>query len=239
MCFLTSIFFKMDKRTANFIKLVGNRRYRLYTSIVIALLVLLISRSNSSVVVSFMITWIAFSASLLISSWVIILSFHPEEVKAIADKEDSSGAFIFIFIVMAAFFSLFAIIILLHSIPTESKRGLSIHMILAVTSVSCSWLLIHTLFVLRYAHLYYMPDNKNNDNNANNSGLDFPNEKEPDYLDFAYFSFVLGMTFQVSDVAITSKHIRRLALLHGLISFVYNTVIVALSINILSGIIAK
>jgi uncharacterized membrane protein len=229
----------MGSTSSSFLHLAGNRRYRLYTSAVIALLVLLVSRAGSSGVVSFMITWIAFSASLLISSWVIILSFHPEEVKAIADKEDSSGAFIFIFIVMAAFISLFAIIILLQSVPTESKRGLSLHMILAVTSVCCSWLLIHTLFILRYAHLYYMPDNKRNDNNTTNSGLDFPNEKEPDYLDFAYFSFVLGMTFQVSDVVITSKHIRRLALLHGLISFVYNTVIVALSINILSGIIAK
>lgn len=161
-------------------------------------------------------------------------------MKAIADKEDSSGAFIFVFIVMAAFISLFAIIILLQSVPTESKRGLSLHIILAITSVSCSWMLIHTLFILRYAHLYYKADDRSTDaGRYNNRGLDFPNEREPDYLDFAYFSFVLGMTFQVSDVQITSKNIRRLALLHSLISFVYNTVIVALSINILSGIIAR
>lgn len=70
-------------------------------------------------------------------------------------------------------------------------------------------------------------------------GLAFPNDPEPDYLDFAYFSFVVGMTFQVSDVQITSSQIRRLALLHGLLSFGYNTVIVALSINIISGFIKK
>ncbi len=230
----------MRRIYTHFITLAGNRHYRLYVSIVLALVVFILSRKSSSGVVSFMITWLTFSVSNLISSWIIILSFHPRKVKAIADKEDSGGAFIFVFIVMAAFISLFAIIILLQSVPTESKRGLSLHIILAITSVFCSWMLIHTFFILRYAHLYYKVDNKSTEAaRYNKPGLDFPNEREPDYLDFAYFSFVLGMTFQVSDVQITSKNIRRLALLHSLISFVYNTVIVALSINILSGIIAR
>lgn len=230
----------MRRRTAYLINFIANRHNRLYISFVFALLVFILSRNSSSAVVSFMVTWSTFSVSHLILSWIIILSFHPRKVKAIADKEDSSGAFIFLLVVLAAFISLFAIIILLQSVPSESKRGLSLHLILAITSVCCSWMLIHTLFILRYAHLYYKADNKRKDNiGVNNPGLDFPNEKEPDYLDFAYFSFVLGMTFQVSDVQITSKNVRRLALLHGLISFIYNTVIVALSINILSGIISK
>jgi uncharacterized membrane protein len=70
-------------------------------------------------------------------------------------------------------------------------------------------------------------------------GLDFLNEKRPDYLDFAYFSFVIGMTFQVSDVTVSSSRIRRLVLLHGLISFLFNTIIVALSINIIAGMVQK
>ncbi len=230
----------MRRGKAHLINLLANRHNRLYISLVLAMLVFILTRNNSSGVVSFMITWSTFCVSHLILSWTIILSFHPRKVKAIADKEDSSGAFIFLFVVLAAFISLFAVILLLQSVPLESKRGLSLHLILSLTSVCCSWLLIHTLFILRYAHLYYKASSRSNcDIDGKNSGLDFPNEKEPDYTDFAYFSFVLGMTFQVSDVQITSKTVRRLALLHSLISFIYNTVIVALSINILSGIISK
>ena len=97
-------------------------------------------------------------------------------------------------------------------------------------------MLIHTLFTLGYAHLYYHVSIAGV---ADNAAFDFPNEPQPDYLDFAYFSFVLGMTFQVSDVAIKSRKVRRLALIHSFLAFVYNTVIVALSINIVSGIISK
>ena len=70
-------------------------------------------------------------------------------------------------------------------------------------------------------------------------GLIFPNDEPPDYFDFAYFSFVIGMTWQVSDVQITSRRIRRIVLMHALLSFVYNTVILALSINIISGLIQR
>ena len=86
--------------------------------------------------------------------------------------------------------------------------------------------------------MYYRND-RNKAASPTTPALQFPDEHEPDYLDFAYFSFVLGMTFQVSDVEISSKEIRRMALLHGFLSFIYNTVIVAFSINIISGLIAK
>lgn len=222
------------------ITFLGHRSYRLYVSLVIALIVFIISVNRASGIVSFMLTWVAFAISILLFSWIIILSFHPIEVKAVAREEDESSTFIFLFVLIAAFISLFAIVFLLKSIPLESKRGLSFHILLSIASVFCSWTLIHTLFTMRYAHKYYDDESYKDDNNKiNEGGLDFPNEKEPDFLDFAYFSFVLGMTFQVSDVQITSRKIRRLALLHGFLSFIYNTVIVALSINIVSGIISK
>ena len=209
-------------------------------------MVFLLTKTMTTWIISLMETWIAFAAFHLIFSWIIILSYHPQKVKAIADKEDTSSPVIFLFVVMAAFISLFAVIFLLQSIPNISKRGLSFHILLAIASVFCSWTLIHTLFTLRYAHLYYTVKEQNiydnihkNDKKEDIEGLDFPDEKNPDYLDFAYFSFVIGMTFQVSDVQITSRKIRRLVLLHALLSFVYNTVIVALSINIISGIISK
>lgn len=217
-----------------------NRRLRLYISLAIAVIIFFVARISSSPIISFMVSWLSFAIFNLVFSWIIIFSFRPSEVRAFAEEEDSSAPFIFLFILVAAFISLFAIIFLLQSIPRESKHGLSFHILLSFSSVFCSWALVHTLFTLRYAHLYYIKEPDNDVKKKPNAyGLDFPNEKEPDYLDFAYFSLVLGMTFQVSDVVINSKKIRRLALLHGLLSFIYNTVIVAFSINIISGLISK
>ncbi len=90
---------------------------------------------------------------------------------------------------------------------------------------------MNTIFALHYAHEFY------GDWGGKGSGLDFPGTREPDYWDFFYFAFVIGMTFQVSDVQITSRRIRRLALFHALIAFAFNTAIVALSINIISGLV--
>jgi uncharacterized membrane protein len=105
---------------------------------------------------------------------------------------------------------------------------------MAVLAVIESWLLIHTVFTLRYAHVFYRLEQEA-DVEGSDGGLIFPGGDNPDYEDFAYFSFVIGMTCQVSDVNITSRFMRRLALLHGLLSFAFNTAILALSINIISG----
>ena len=86
---------------------------------------------------------------------------------------------------------------------------------------------------MRYAHIYYGDDDENPETHA--EGLKFPEDDKPDYLDFAYFSFVLGMTFQVSDVEVTSKSLRRLATWHGLLSFGFNTIMIALTINVIAG----
>ena len=97
-----------------------------------------------------------------------------------------------------------------------------------------SWSLMHTVFALHYAHIYYRKDD--DDVGAeDDGGLQFPGETEPGFMDFSYFSFVIGMTCQVSDVQVTSRRIRKLALIHGVLSFVFNTAILALSINIISS----
>ena len=96
---------------------------------------------------------------------------------------------------------------------------------LAITGVASAWLLLHTVFTLRYAHLYY-------DAEPTPGGLDFPaGSPRPDYLDFAYFGFGIGMTCQTSDVSIHGRALRHTGLLHGLISFVFNTAVVAVSIS--------
>jgi uncharacterized membrane protein len=216
-----------------------DRNYRLYVSLAIAFIVCLFIRDRS-LPIAFMLTWIAFSGSFLIFSWIVILSSHPKGLRNLATETDISRSLSFLFVLIAAIISVFAIIALLQEAPNASKRGLTYHIILAAAAVFCSWTLIHTLFTLRYAHLYYTyPDLEAHAHGKNLGGLGFPATLVPDYLDFAYFSFVLGMTFQVSDVQITSRVLRRLALLHGFLSFVYNTIIIALSINIISGVIGK
>jgi uncharacterized membrane protein len=111
-----------------------------------------------------------------------------------------------------------------------SRKGWEVALV-AVTLL-LSWLVTHVTFALRYAHEFYAHDDGGPEVDG---GLDFPDEKEPDYLDFLYFALVLGMTFQVSDVQITSRKLRRVATLHGLLSFLFNTVIVAFTVNIAAG----
>jgi uncharacterized membrane protein len=109
----------------------------------------------------------------------------------------------------------------------------SFPLIIAIAGMVLSWFFIHTIFTLRYAHIFYGDDDEKPETHA--GGLEFPDDKKPDYLDFAYFALVLGMTFQVSDVQITSKRLRRIAMLHGLLSFGYNTIMIALTINLIAG----
>jgi uncharacterized membrane protein len=103
----------------------------------------------------------------------------------------------------------------------------------SILGIILSWIMVHTTLVFHYAHEYY--DNDPEGKKTEKAGLIFPGDKQPDYFDFAYFSFVIGMTFQVSDVQITSKKLRKLALLHALIAFGLNTFVVALTINLIAG----
>jgi uncharacterized membrane protein len=187
-----------------------------------------------------LITWIAFALIIIIMDWIIILSSHPREVRRIARLEDSSRTLIFLFVIVASIISMLAIFFLLKSSKELSPEAVTGHVLLGMASVIISWWLVHTIFTLRYAHLYYSTDPDDDQKKKLLGGLEFPgSEKDPDYMDFVYFSFVLGMTFQVSDIEISSRQIRRLALAHGLISFAFNTAIVALSINVISGLVAK
>lgn len=189
---------------------------------------------NKSVPATILTTWIGFAASIIILDWIVIFGAHPREIRKIASIEDSSRTLIFIIVLCSAIISLAAIYILLKSTKGHTDDEIAAHVFLSLGAVITSWWLVHTIFTLRYAHIYY-----DIQQHATNRGLQFPDESQPDYLDFVYFSFVIGMTFQVSDVEISSRRIRRLALVHSLVSFVFNTAIVALSINIVSSLISN
>ncbi len=176
--------------------------------------------------------WDSFALVLLALIWIAILSSGIDHIRYRARTQDLSRALIFIFTVGAACSSVFAVILLLGAAKNTTHLGE--HAALSIAAVLSSWTLVHTMFAMRYAHAYY-GDSDLPETHA--GGLDFPNDEAPDYLDFAYFSFVIGMTCQVSDVQITAKSLRTLALVHGILSFCFNTVILALTINTVSGLL--
>lgn len=211
--------------------------YRLVISLIVSAIVFFSIRANTSGPSLALSTWIACAATIIVMDWIIILSSHPREVRKIARLQDQSRTFLFLFIIAASVASLFAIILLLKSGKGAEER--SAHILLAIFSVIISWWLLHTIFTLRYAHLFYDTGNATDEGKKAVGGLEFPGNEEPDYLDFVYFSFIVGMTFQVSDVEISSRRIRRVCILHSLLSFAFNTAILALSINVISGMVSQ
>jgi uncharacterized membrane protein len=119
----------------------------------------------------------------------------------------------------------------------NARRANSLGVALAAATLTISWFFTNTIFTLHYAHLYFLPAAGGKADEA--GGLGFPGtDPTPDYWDFAYFAFVLGMTFQVSDVVITGKAMRRTALAHGLIAFLFNIAVVALSVSLVASVVA-
>jgi uncharacterized membrane protein len=214
-------------------------RTRLLIALFVAFITFTIS-GRTPPAIQFILVWSSFAFTGLLLFWLTILTAEVHEVKDIAKRQDSSRTIVFFFVLFAAFISLFAVIILLKILPDKRVAGYWYHIGFSIVSVVLSWTLIHTVFTFRYAHLYYTCHNEEAcmEKEAR-GGLQFPGDAEPDYMDFAYFSFVIGMTFQVSDVAISSRQIRHLNLFHAIISFVFNTVILALSVGIIAGLVQK
>lgn len=227
------------RKIADYINQV-DAHHKLYVSVGIAVVFFIATKGKFTDPIHYMLVWLVYVLSTLMLSWATILSSHPGEVKQEAHAQDSSRTVIFFFVIAVAFASLFAILLLLRNPSSKSEEEFAGKVLIPLACVVGSWWLLHTVFTLRYAHLYYCdmehPDGKKH---VKPEGLEFPNEDEPDYLDFAYFAFVIGTTFQVSDVQITSRKIRRLAWMHGLFSFAFNTCILAFAINVTSGLLSK
>jgi len=166
-------------------------------------------------------------AALLYSSWVWIAvsGLDDAQTQSHASREEPSRSVADGLVLLLGVASLASVAFVL--IPAASADGLERGLLaaLALVSVALSWVLLHTLFTLRYARLYY----------RHGGGIDFNQKEKPRYSDFAYFAFTLGMTFQVSDTNISSSLIRSTVLRHSLLSFVFGTVILATTINLVAG----
>jgi uncharacterized membrane protein len=135
---------------------------------------------------------------------------------------------------LAGAFSLFAVGGVLAQTKEVQGADRILHLGIGVLTVFLSWVALHVIYAVHYAHLYYDPAERK-DAGKLRGGLQFPETREPDYWDFVYFSLVIGMTCQVSDVQVTARHMRHLVTAQGVIAFFYNTVVVALAVNIAAG----
>ena len=149
-----------------------------------------------------------------------------------ASEQDEGAAFILMLSIIATFASLVAVVVSLGGAKQGAQGSAALHLTLAFGSILLSWAFVHTIFSFHYAHEYY---GERGDGKI--GGLHFPGDHAPDYRDFLYFSLVIGMTSQVSDVSITSKVIRRVASVHGVLSFFFNLVVLALTVNMVANLL--
>lgn len=194
-------------------------RPRIFAAIAIGLIAYALLPASLRQVTRALLAWDLTIAIYLGLAYTTVLTANVDYIRRRAAAQDDGRFFILILTTTAALASLAAIVAELG----VKGRG-SFELIVAVVTIALSWAAIHTTFALHYAHEYY--------GGRKQGGLEFPGGGEPDYWDFVYFSFVVGMTAQVSDVGISDKIIRRTATVHGIVSFVFNTALVALMVNI-------
>lgn len=177
--------------------------------------------------------WDAGGLVFLTLAAVLFAEAAPARMPADAERQQEGEWTIFVLVLLGVGFSFVAIVNEFADLKGKSPFARDLSMALVGITLALSWLLMQVIFALRYAHEYY----QRKPSGDIDRGLDFPGGEAPDYWDFLYFAVVLGMTFQVSDVQITARKLRRLASVHGFLGFVFNTVIIALTVNLAAGLL--
>lgn len=201
---------------------------RLVTALAASALTALVLPGSLSWQMRAVASWDGFAVVALVLTWLTILTLNPAQICTLARREDPSRVASLVLVVFGAGASLLAVLVLLQQSMSMQSGAKTQAIVMALSAVALAWTLIHTVFTLRYAHLYH-------EGSESPHALEFPGSSDhPDYLDFAYFAFTIGMTAQTSDVSIRAKSIRRTALLHGIVAFAFNTAVVTLSIGVLT-----
>ena len=195
-------------------------RPRLFLALAIGIASFVVLPRGWALEVRFCVAWDVAIASYLVLLAHLVVNTAAHHIPRRASQEDEGRVGILVLTGAAAFSSLAAIFAALGSQGARNPLLLG----LLIATIVLSWVFTHTIFALHYAHEFY--------DEEKGSGLAFPGEDAPDYLDFVYFSFVIGMTSQVSDVANRARNIRRTATAHGVVSFLFNAALVALTVNI-------
>jgi uncharacterized membrane protein len=200
-------------------------RPRLVASMVVSIVVIATLPAAWRLTTRLLVGWDIGLVLYLALAYHLMTGARVGTIRERATAEDEGRIAILVLTVVAGLASLGAILVELRTSPDGSGRQPA-QLVLAMVTIVLSWGFIHTMFALHYAHEFY------SDDPGMRSGLQFPGGGDPDYFDFVYFSFVIGMTSQVSDVAVACKPIRRTVAAHGIISFVFNAALLALTVNI-------
>ena len=198
---------------------------RLFMAAVLGLLVIALDPVRARASARLLLGWDVGVLFYLLAVYTMVARANLSGLRLRAAREDEGRLILLMLTVGAAMASLAAIIAELGAMH-RSREGTALHLALATSTIALSWAFIHTMFALHYAHEFYT------ERRGRGGGLRFPSGGEPDYWDFVYFSFVIGMTSQVSDVMVTDGRIRRLVVAHGVVSFVFNAALLALTVNI-------
>lgn len=172
--------------------------------------------------------WDAAAAVMVVWIWVAVGGLDAERTRALATREDDSRVTVEVLLLSAAVISLVGVGSTIVKADQTTGAAHAELLVVSVLTVALSWCLVHSLFALRYAHLYYSDPV---------GGVDFKNDAPPDYQDFAYLAFTVGMAFQVSDTDIGKRTVRRTVLRHALISYLFGVVIIAVLVNIVAGLL--
>jgi uncharacterized membrane protein len=173
--------------------------------------------------------WDVAAAGFIAWVWLSVGRFTPEQTRSFARREDDSRVATSILLLSASVVSLVGIGFDLFKASNAHTGGRVALTVIAVVTVALSWAVVHTVFALRYAHEYYTDPI---------GGIDFKSrERGPDYLDFAYVAFTVGMTFQVSDTDVQVRRIRRTVVRHALLSYLFGAVILAVVVNVIASVV--
>lgn len=203
-------------------------RMRLILATAVALATWLLVPWQISATTRALLAWDVGGLVLLGFAGLIILRSDSRETRRRAAAYDPGRHLVWIIVLVASTFSLFAAAAVLRQGRTGTPLDRDLHLALCVGTVAISWLVTHAAFTLRYAHLFYRDGD-------HEGGIELPGGEPPDDLDFAYFGFTIAMCFQVSDATVSRREVRRTVLGHALLSFLYNTVILALALNLIVG----
>ena len=172
--------------------------------------------------------WCAGIAVYLLLAWWLCMRFDANRTRQRAQAQDEPSVVIFLVLLLATLACVTAIVYMMQHTRDLAGLARTLNMALSMAALAASWLFIQAIFAFHYAHRYYQAEQRQP---SAGGGLQFPGGLDPDYFDFLYHAHVVGMTSQVSDVQVSSREMRRLTTLHAVLSFAFNMLILALSIN--------
>ncbi len=167
-------------------------------------------------------------------AWWLCVRFDAQRTRKRAQAQDEPSIVLFLLMLLTTLACVGAIVVMMKQGKGLSGTDHVLYIAMPVLSLVASWFFIQTMFAFRYAHRYYQEAMQHE---PDGPGLEFPGGLDPDYFDFLYYAHVVGMTSQVSDVQVTSREMRRLTLVHSVLSFGFNMLILALSINVVAGLL--